>query len=573
MAGGFSVGGLITGLDANNIIRQLMSIERIPIRRLEARIEKFEKQQEALREFRTQLLSFRNLVRGFQLNNVIAQFQATSTDDTILTAATSGNNPTTGSFVIDVTRLATATVATSSGPLGSPINPAAALNSSGISATVTGNTFSINGVAITLDPNVNSLNDYLTAINGSGAGVTATYDAVTDKVTIVNSTPADTSLINFGASADDSNFLSVIGVDGATQITGGSGSTEVTSTRNLGAVSGGSFLNANNFAGGAVTAGTFQINGVSITIDPATDALFDIVNRINASDAQVTASLDSSTDTIRVVSDVLGSRTISFTSGTSNFLDVTNLTAAIQTVGDDSQFTVDGGPVQTRNSNSVNDAITGVTLNFSSLGTATINIATDNDAIVEDVQEFLDAFNEASTKIRELTKSDGVFQNDITVRGINGILRSKIFEEVTGIQGSFTNLIQIGISTGTGFDAGSESLLELDEEAFLKALADDASGVAELFSNPGKNGIGDAIFDYLDSLTDFKGVLNFRAKSNGSIDQQVRSFRDQIERIERRLVSREARLRAQFTRLEQLSSGFQAQGSFLAGLSSGFRIF
>ena len=49
----------------------------------------------------------------------------------------------------------------------------------------------------------------------------------------------------------------------------------------------------------------------------------------------------------------LRSRMISFASGTSNFLDITNLTAATQTAGADSQFTVNGGPVQTQNTNDV----------------------------------------------------------------------------------------------------------------------------------------------------------------------------------------------------------------------------
>lgn len=573
MGGGFSIGGLVTGLDSNNIIAQLIGIERQPVLRLQNRIQVFEQQQETLRSFRTQLQSFRDVLKDFQLNDVVSQFGAASSDETVLTATSAGENPTVGTFVIDVTQLASATVSTSSSVLGAPINPAAALNSSGISSTVTGNTFSINGAAITLDPATNSLNDYVNAINSSGAGVTATYDAVSDKVTIANSTPGDTSLINFGATEDDSSFLSVIGLEGATQFTGGGGSTEVTSSRNLGAVSGSATLNAVNFAGGNVSAGSFQINGVSISVDPTTDTLFDIVNRINGSDAQVTASLDTSTDTLRIVASDLGSRGTSFVSGTSNFLDITNLTSATQNVGTDSQFTINGGPVQTRNGNTVNDALTGVTLEFASLGSSTVAISTNNDAILEDVRELIDGFNEAVVKVRELTTSDGAFENDITVRSIGSFLRQTIFQGVTGIQGSFSNLINIGISTGSGFDTSSENLIELNEEEFLEALGNDRSGVSELFSNSGNTGIADSLFDYIDSITDFDGILNFRSRSNGSIDQQIDTFQDQVERLEDRLVRREARLRAQFSRLEQISNSLQTEGSFLSGLGGGFRGF
>ena len=122
-----------------------------------------------------------------------------------------------------------------------------------------------------------------------------------------------------------------------------------------------------------------KLAGISITVDPTVDTLEDLLTRINGSDAGVTASYDSTNDTIRVVSSNLGSPTISFVSGTSNFLDITNLTTATQTAGNNSQFTIDGGPVQSRNSNTVTDAITDITLNLLTVGTSSINVETDQD--------------------------------------------------------------------------------------------------------------------------------------------------------------------------------------------------
>ena len=78
-----------------------------------------------------------------------------------------------------------------------------------------------------------------------------------------------------------------------------------------------------------------------------------------------------------MVSKNLGSRTISFQSGTSNFLDRTNLTAATQTAGQDAQYRVDGGAVQTSNSNDVTTAISGVTLSLRGVGTSTVSVAPD----------------------------------------------------------------------------------------------------------------------------------------------------------------------------------------------------
>jgi flagellar hook-associated protein 2 len=377
MSGGFSASGLITGIDSASIIKQLLQIERQPEIRIKKQIAAFEKQRDAIRDLRTQLTTLRDKAQDFQFGDIFDKFTTNSTNTGVLTVSAGGSNPASGSFLVDVLQVASATVATSSASLGAAIDPAVSLDSSGLSQTITAGDFSINGVTIAVDPSTDSLNTVISAINASGAGVTASYDAVTDKVTIANSTPADTSFINFGATGDTSDFLDVIGVTNATQTTGGSGETQATSVANLGAVNPNNILNVSNFAGGAGTAGSFQINGISITIDPTVDTLENVLTRINASDAGVTASYDSTNDTIRVVADNLGSPTISFTSGTSNFLDVTNLTSAVQTAGNDAQFTIDGGPVQTRNTNTVSDAISDITLNLSSVGTSTISVETD----------------------------------------------------------------------------------------------------------------------------------------------------------------------------------------------------
>ena len=378
MAGGFSVGGLITGIDSNTIISQLIAIERQPINRIQTRVGVLKNQQASVRELRTKLLSLRNLFKDFQLGLKFKKFEAPSTVESVVKATASGTNPTQGSFAIEVVQLATATVARSSARLGAAINPGASLSTSGVSTPITTGTFSINGVQFTVDPTTTSLNTLIGQINASAAGVTASYNAGTDTISFENTTPGNTAIINFGATTDTSNLLSILGVTGAVQSTGLNGSTVVTGARPLGAVSTADVLNTVSFAGGAISAGNFRVNGVTITVDPTTDSLGDVLSRINASSAGVVAAFDSSNDTIRVVSKNLGSRTISFQSGTSNFLDRTNLTAATQTAGQDAQYRVDGGAVQTNNSNDVTTAISGVTLSLRGVGTSTVSVAPED---------------------------------------------------------------------------------------------------------------------------------------------------------------------------------------------------
>jgi flagellar hook-associated protein 2 len=570
MSGLISAGGLITGIDSNSLIQQLLQLDRQPAVRLETRVTTLRTQQTALREIRTQLQTLRNRSQDFRLDNVFSAFEANSSDSAIATATVAAANPVVGAFALNVTQLATATVATSSSKLGAAVNPAATLNASGIATDETAGTFSINGVQFNVDPATQSLNSILSAITGSSAGVTASYDALNDRVSLTNTTPGDTSVINLGATGDTSDFLARIAVSGATQSTGGGGSTVATSTRNIGAIDATEVLNAVSFANGAITAGSFSINGVSINVDPTQDTILDVIGEINGSDAGVDASYDTATDSIRIVSRTLGSRTIRFggVGDTSNFLSVTNLTAATQTAGNDAQFTINGGPVQTRNTNEVSDAIGGITLRLQNTGTSTVTVATDNDTIIERVQSFIDEFNTATGRLREITATGAALASDGSVRNIESFLRSNIFNQVTGVGSSFQSLAEIGITTGQDFNSETPATLELDADAFLEALRDDPDNVKKLFSNTGGTGVADVLFSYLDSATASGGFLNERGKANGIIDQQITSINDSVRRIDERLAVKEARLRRQFTMLEQMSAGFQNQSNALSSLRS-----
>ena len=565
MSGGISASGLITGIDSAALISQLMQLERQPIARYNQRIDALEAKQTAIRELRTQIQSFRNRTQDFRLTNIFNAFQSSTSEETVLTTEVNSSNPVVGAFNVEVLQLASATNATSSSRMGANVNTTIPLSGTTFSTAVESGTFTINGVEITLNADTTSLNSILSTITSSGAGVTASYDAVNDKVILANTTPGDTALINLGADDDTSNFLNAIGVEGATQLPNGSGSNEVTSTRNLGAVDSGAVLNDVSFVDGAITAGSFSINGVSITIDPANDSIQGIIETLNSSDAGIQASYDGASDGIRVISNQLGSPTIRFggVGDTSNFLSVVNLDTATQTAGNNAELTVNGGPVLTRSTNEVSDVISGVNLKLLAAGTTTVTVGSDDDAILEDVQEFVDEFNATVTKIRELTGPEGPLAGDGTIRNLESFLFTQVFSQVTGI-GDFESLLDIGITTGEDFDSSVGATLTLDGDILREALRDDRQNVEQLFHNNSESGVSDLLYPFIDEAAKATGFLNARAKANGSIDTQIQNLRDQIERVETRIGQKESRLRRQFTQLETLSAGFQNQSSALS---------
>ena len=119
-------------MDWDTLITQLIQLDSQPIIRMEERISDLETQQTGIRDLRTLLTTFRNAAQDFRLVNVFDAFQSSTSDDTVLTSTVSSSSPVTGSFEVNVTQLASSTVAESSAVLGSAINSSAALDSSGI---------------------------------------------------------------------------------------------------------------------------------------------------------------------------------------------------------------------------------------------------------------------------------------------------------------------------------------------------------------------------------------------------------------------------------------------------------
>lgn len=570
MSGNINIGGLISGLDTNSIIRQLMQIERQPINRLQQRINQLQQKRTAIQNIRNVLTTLKNRLQDFKLTNFFNVFKATSSDSAVVNAQVSGTNPVLGTYQVEVLQMASATVAVSSSRISNPINPSAPLESSGLATNVTNGTFSINGVEFTVDTSTQSLNDVIDMINGSSAGVTAYYDTNEDRLVIYNTTPGDSSRIILGASTDTSNLLSALGLTGALQYTNSNGSTELKSINTLGGVNLGKKINELNLQNGSITSGAFTINGIRINIDAVNDTLGDVLSRINASDAGVIASYDSTTDTIRIVSKELGSRLIRFGSvtDTSNFLSMVNLDYAIQTAGSDAKLKVNGGPEIIRNSNVISDVIPGVTFTLLKTGSSTITIETDEDKIVENIKNFIGAFNDSLKQILETTSKDGRLYGESGIREIAFTLQQKFFSQVSGITGPYQSLADIGFSTGNVFDSKAIPSISLDEEKFKSAIRNNKTNVIELFTNSAGTGLVDVLYPYLDEITAYNGFLNERIKPTGSIDTQINTLNRQISAIEYRVSQREARLRRQFTLMEQMLQNLQGQNTSLTRLSN-----
>jgi flagellar hook-associated protein 2 len=352
----------------------------------------------------------------------------------------------------------------------------------------TGTTTRTSGSAFT---KMMSLNDVIADINASAIGVTAsiTNDA-NGRANIVTVTSSQGN-ISFGNGADTSNFLSASGL-----ITSATGSTRA-SANPLSRASQSAKLQDVGFNAGPLAAGPHNlvINGVEVAYDASTDSMTDVVNRINASAAGVTARYDSITDTFRLQNTKTGTLSITVADdGTGGDLAAKlGLIGATFTEGENAAYSIDGGPAQSSASNTITHNGVGVTLNALTNGTpATVTVTQDATSALAAVKGFVSEFNNVMTAIGTATKADGSRENntsgplsgDASLRQLKSDLRSIVTSMGVNIDGTFTTLSQIGISFGAvGSALGSTNTLQLDEAKFKMALADDPAGTQALLSS------------------------------------------------------------------------------------------
>lgn len=333
-----------------------------------------------------------------------------------------------------------------------------------------------------------TLNDVVADINGSAIGVTAsiTNDANgrANKLTLTSS-QGDITLGNAG---DTSNFLS------ATNVLASPGTTTRESTLGIARMSISEKMSAASWHGGAPNSGdqSFTINGKEVSYNTANDSLSDIVARINASNANVTARYDVISDTVRLENTKPGSLGITMAdNGGGNLLSKLGLTTSTQTLGANAEYKIDGGAIQYSSTNNVTLG-SGVNLTLTAVTEVdkpvSVSVTQDQNGALNAVRQFVTGINDVFAAIDSATKADknnpGSLSGDASLRQLRSTLRNLLSSTGVNINGSFKRLDEIGISFGAiGSSVGTTNSLSLDETKFKAVLASDPSSVQALVSS------------------------------------------------------------------------------------------
>jgi len=257
-------------------------------------------------------------------------------------------------------------------------------------------------------------------------------------------------------------------------------------------------------AAAGATPASFTANGdksdITIDITSSNNTLAGIRDAINAKNASVSASIvnDGTGNRLVITSKDTGevnSLKVSVADDDGNNTDTGGLSALAydplassnnmtqMTAAKNALLTVDGMSIS-KSSNTVSDVIQGVTLTLKSVTSAsnTLSVSTDTDTIQASVQSFVDAYNALNTSMRNLTKfvsagssSNGALLGDSTARNIMVKLKSMLSAS-SPTATTYKTLTDIGVTMG------SDGSLSLDSTKLQKAVTNNVSDVAKLFS-------------------------------------------------------------------------------------------
>ena len=385
------------------MVDQLMSIERIPQRRLRTEQTTNEAKKTALELLKTKIETLNSRASDFTTSSLFNAKSTAISDETLSITSTASTAAAAGKYDINVSQLATASKRFGSSDVGGTMGDEnTVITNLHLATDITAGTFQVNGQDITV-ASTDTLQEVFDAISAATSGVvTASYDDITDKITLTSAS----GQLELGSEEDSSNFLSALKLDQLEVVAAGGGSSAVVSKSALGVVDLDVAIATSGITGPITGSDTLYINGVAIDFDADTDSMQSLMASVNDSAAGVTMSYDTTNDQFRIVNNDTGAYQMPVIDSSNGLLAAIGLTGSAG-VGDDLLFSVDGGSALSSRSNVIGSdehGITGLSVTAAETGTQTITISRDSSELKEKIDSFISAYNDVQDYIQEKTK-------------------------------------------------------------------------------------------------------------------------------------------------------------------------
>ncbi len=539
----------IGGIDADQIVSQLMQIERRPLVALQTRKDAAQTAANAIDRIRSKIDAFRLAADRITLRSSFERFSATVSNSDAVAATVSGASLATSlSFTVD--QLAQARGVRSIGTVPSTgvavVSDALIAIASGAGATGIGNVRVGSGLgAGSFDVAVTQASAAAastgtaalatsTVVDGSNDTITLTVNGAARSVTIASGTYDAAGFVGAVQSALDvagGGVTASLDPDGAIRIA----TSREGSSAQLQVIGGNALadlrLGVDTSARAGID-GVVEINGNTTTVSSleagtavsfATGAgtLESVLTgglRIGTSEVAVVGTGDRSLDDVAaaITGAGVGVSAAAVQVGTGQW----RLQLTATTTGESAAFGIDGsvftglggmiessaarnaritigsgpGAYQVEASgNTLRDVLPGVTLTAKQVTSTpvTVTLGRDDEAIADDVAKLVTSVNELLADIKVQTRADpasgtsGPLAANSTIRRLADQLRNSLADQVSGLT--------MSLPSSVGIERDRTGTFTFDRQRFLDAVADDPGAVARLFSRGGTE-TGDAVF-------------------------------------------------------------------------------
>ncbi|MDR3298941.1 MAG: flagellar filament capping protein FliD [Candidatus Accumulibacter sp.] len=230
---------------------------------------------------------------------------------------------------------------------------------------------------------------------------------------------------------------------------------------------------------------------------------------------------------------------------------VTQITAAQNAI-----VRIDGIEIANASSNTINDAVTGVSLTLKSTTSAPtqLTVSSDSTDLEAKLKTFVDAYNTARVTMQTLSKynatgTSGALNGDGTVSNAINELRGLLSNVPAGASGAYQSLAELGVETnGSG-------VLSINSDKLKSALQADSASATQTIAAYGSS------FEATTSrMNGDNGLITNRLSG---LNSTTRSLNDTISAQERRLAVVQARYEKQFSNMELVVASMTSTGNFL----------
>lgn len=261
----------------------------------------------------------------------------------------------------------------------------------------------------------------------------------------------------------------------------------------------------------------------------------------------------------------------------------------------DATYSIGGGANQTSASNTVTNALPGISLNLlgaTGANPVTINIgqpAPDTATITTNLQNFVTKYNSVIEDIKsrleeqpvakpqtDADRVKGVLYGDSGLERLLSQLRNAFSDTVTSTTSPpspYSSLAQVGLSTGAAVGTGnlsSDSIdgkMTVDTTAFTSALNTNFDQVKALFTNATNDysteGLGQRLDGILTPFTSSSALGGYLGTAVDNETSTITELQAQVTDWDQRLALKQQTLQAQFTAMETALSQSQSTSASL----------